>query len=216
MSDCSTSMNTMSTLWSYSSRMVLDYMQRFSVNRTSRQGFASAFINQGRCRKHAACHVYSRFMARYRLVLNSCILLNGQVNARESILMLGHSLRKIWLTWIPTGLAPPEDYVHSYCRSCILVLSSLIASVEDVLTRIFEWESRILSVSPCGVYMARESAIVIVGGGDGECSAHMHMAKSALIRYGGILRSRPHHSTTVLRIWPHRLRTISRCYIWAV
>lgn len=85
-----------------------------------------------------------------------------------ALMMLGCLLAQRWLNWVPAVLANTEDYVHSYCRSWLLVLSSLIASVEDALTWLFEWESRILAVPPCGVYMARESAIVIMGGDDGE------------------------------------------------
>ncbi|KAI0093567.1 hypothetical protein BDY19DRAFT_902342 [Irpex rosettiformis] len=55
-------------------------------------------------------------------------------------------------------------YLYLYCRFWLRAFLSLTASVEDVLTTVFEWESRILSVPACGVNAPRESAIVIIGG----------------------------------------------------
>ncbi|KAI0687130.1 hypothetical protein BC835DRAFT_1550884 [Cytidiella melzeri] len=57
-----------------------------------------------------------------------------------------------------------EECAYLCCRFWLRVLVSLIASAEDALTSIFEWESRILSAPACGVYTPQQSAIVIVGG----------------------------------------------------
>ena len=122
--------------------------------------------------------------------------------------MLDCSLAKRWLNWVSTTLAFPERRMHSYCRSWLLVLSSLIAYVDDTLTRIFEWESRILSVSPCGVYMARESAIVIIGGGDSKsCAAIRHIRVSICAIFIGLGQTMAlnfsEHGHTVFVLYPN-------------
>lgn len=49
----------------------------------------------------------------------------------------------------------------------LLLLTAVVALLEQVSARIFEWESMILSSTPCGVFKVQESAILILGEADG-------------------------------------------------
>ena len=53
-------------------------------------------------------------------------------------------------------------------RLCLIVIGSVVGFMDGIVARPFEWGSKLLSLPACGVYAARESAVVIIGGDDGE------------------------------------------------
>lgn len=49
----------------------------------------------------------------------------------------------------------------------LLWVSAFLACVECTTNRVYEWQSRALSVMPCGVFHSHESAIIILGESEG-------------------------------------------------
>lgn len=75
------------------------------------------------------------------------------------------------------ALAIAGHYSYLYSRFWLRACLSLMRFVEDAVTRIFEWESRALSLPACGVHVPQESAVVIIGGEVGElCGPTIHQA----------------------------------------
>lgn len=75
------------------------------------------------------------------------------------------------------ALAIAGHYSYLYSRFWLRACLSLMRFVEDAVTRIFEWESRALSLPACGVHVPQESAVVIIGGEVGElCGSTIHQA----------------------------------------
>ena len=50
----------------------------------------------------------------------------------------------------------------------ILILISILTLWDKVMAILFAWLSKLLSLPPCGVYSAHESAVVIIGGAYGK------------------------------------------------
>ena len=103
-----------------------------------------------------------------------------------------------------------EHYLHLYCRFWLRAFLMLVTSVEDVLTTIFDWESRILSAPSCGVYSPHESAIVIVGGEAGEFRRLESLLNPVIsIPNSTQSRPRPRYLSLSLGAWIHRFRPVN-------
>ncbi|KAJ3551531.1 hypothetical protein NM688_g4648 [Phlebia brevispora] len=96
-------------------------------------------------------------------IRNISTLALTRMRTRDISRLLG-ALLDIWST--PGGTII-ERCATLAIRFWLIILATFLAFSEGLLTRTFEWASGILSIPPCGVYTARESAVVIIGGEDG-------------------------------------------------
>ena len=82
-------------------------------------------------------------------------------------------VRVLFNIWAVPSSTLAEHWIVLTVRLWLVVLSSLLTCWEETTARIFELGSKLLSIPPCGVYSARESAVVIIGGADSECTEHI-------------------------------------------
>lgn len=86
--------------------------------------------------------------------------------------MSGQGSLRLLRTLVNIWAAPTAAIAHRWIawliRMVLIIVASILTFSEGVLAWSFEWGAKVLAIPPCGVYTARESAVVIIGGEDGE------------------------------------------------
>ena len=77
--------------------------------------------------------------------------------------------RALYNIWAVPSCIIMERSTALITRLCFIIIGSVTGFMDGAVARSFAWGSRLLSLPPCGVYAPRESAVVIIGGDDGEC-----------------------------------------------
>lgn len=116
-----------------------------------------------------------------------------------------HALLSRFAVWKSILATHCVSAAHAIFLVC---LEAALAALERLFTAIFDCESRLLSVPPCGVFPSEQSAIVILGDADGMDHACVHTAMNILMPTAD--RGGPRRCYELLRARVHRLPIVAK------